>query len=154
MLYPKNHDLRVKGEYKKGAGTYSHDQLTSEAIDWIRANKEDPFFLYLPYCIPHAELTVPQDSMAPYLKLGWEEKPKIVGTGNTGGGGYGSGADAGMGGQLKAQLIGGGVTIVYTLVASIAVFWVIDKLVGLRVSDEDEEQGLDLAEHAETGYSL
>ena len=71
-----------------------------------------------------------------------------------GGGGYGLGADAGMGGQLTAQLIGGGVTIVYTLVASIAVFWVIDKLVGLRVSDEDEEQGLDLAEHAETGYSL
>ena len=45
-----------------------------------------------------------------------------------------------MGGQLKAQLIGGGVTIVYTLVASIAVFWVIDKMVGLRVSDEDEER--------------
>ena len=56
--------------------------------------------------------------------------------------------------QLKAQLIGGGVTIVYTLVASIAVLWVIDKLVGLRVSDKDEEQGLDLAEHAETGYSF
>ena len=71
-----------------------------------------------------------------------------------GGGGYGLGADAGMGGQLKAQLIGGGVTIVYPLVASIAVFWVIDKLGGRRVSDEDEEQGLDLAEHAETGYSL
>ena len=69
-----------------------------------------------------------------------------------GGGGYAEGV--GMGAQLKAQLIGGGVTIVYTLVASIAVFWVIDKLVGLRVSDEDEEQGLDLAEHAETGYSL
>ena len=71
-----------------------------------------------------------------------------------GGGGYGGGADAGMAGQLKAQLVGGGITIVYTLVASIAVFWVIDKMVGLRVSDEDEEQGLDLAEHAETGYSL
>ena len=69
-----------------------------------------------------------------------------------GGGGYAEGV--GMGAQLKAQLIGGGVTVVYTLVASIAVFWVIDKLVGLRVSDEDEEQGLDLAEHAETGYSL
>ena len=56
--------------------------------------------------------------------------------------------------QLKAQLIGGGVTIVYTLVASILVFWVIDKTVGLRVSEADEEQGLGLAEHAETGYSL
>ena len=69
-----------------------------------------------------------------------------------GGSGYAEGV--GMGDQLKAQLIGGGVTIVYTLVASLAVFWVIDKLVGLRVSEEDEEQGLDLAEHAETGYSL
>ena len=69
-----------------------------------------------------------------------------------GGSGYAEGV--GMGAQLKAQLIGGGVTVVYTLVASLAVFWVIDKLVGLRVSDEDEEQGLDLAEHAETGYSL
>ncbi len=60
----------------------------------------------------------------------------------------------GMPEQLKAQLVGGGVTIVYTLVASILVFWVIDKMVGLRVSEADEEQGLDLAEHAETGYSL
>jgi Amt family ammonium transporter len=71
-----------------------------------------------------------------------------------GGSGYENGVGAGMGAQLKAQLIGGGVTVVYTLVASISVFWVINKLVGLRVSDEDEEQGLDLAEHAETGYSL
>ena len=69
-----------------------------------------------------------------------------------GGSGYAEGV--GMGAQLKAQLIGGGVTIVYTLVASLAVCWVIDKLVGLRVSEADEEQGLDLAEHAETGYSL
>ena len=71
-----------------------------------------------------------------------------------GGGGYGSGANAGMGVQLKAQLIGGGITIAYTLIASIAVLWMIEKLVGLRVSAVDEEQGLDLSEHAETGYNL
>ena len=77
-----------------------------------------------------------------------------------GGIGYGSPGVAGinpshgMPEQLKAQLVGGVVTIVYTLVASILVFWVIDKTVGLRVSEADEEQGLDLAEHAETGYSL
>ena len=99
VLYPKNHDLRVNGEYKKGVGTYSHDELTSEAINWIKTNKEAPFFLYLPYCIPHAELTVPQDSMEPYLKLGWKEKPKIAGTGNTGGGGYGSQYKGGYCGQ-------------------------------------------------------
>ena len=84
VLYPKNHDLRVNGEYKKGVGTYSHDELTSEAINWIKTNKKAPFFLYLPYCIPHAELTVPQDSMEPYLKLGWKEKPKIAGVARAG----------------------------------------------------------------------
>ncbi|MHC4252386.1 MAG: arylsulfatase [Planctomycetota bacterium] len=101
VLYPDNHDLRVGGEYRKGAGTYSHDELTKEAIDWIRRNARDPFFLYLPYCIPHAELTVPEDSMAPYLELGWPEKPKIEGKGNTGGG-----RNAGYGSQYKRGYCG------------------------------------------------
>jgi len=99
VLYPKNHNLRVNGEYKKGEGTYSHDELVKEALGWIKANKDRPFFLYLPFCIPHAELTVPDDSLAPYLKLGWPETPKIEGKGNTGGGGYGSQYKAGYCGQ-------------------------------------------------------
>ena len=97
--YPRNHNLRVNGEYKKGAGTYSHDELTKEAIGWIKENRDHPFFLYLPFCIPHAELTVPEDSMAPYLKRNWPERPKIVGKGNNGGGGYGSQYKAGYCGQ-------------------------------------------------------
>ena len=99
VLYPKNHNLRVNGEYRKGAGTYSHDELTKEAIGWIKENKDHPFFLYLCFCIPHAELTVPEDSLAPYRKLNWPETPKIEGKGNTGGGGYGSQYKAGYCGQ-------------------------------------------------------
>jgi len=71
-----------------------------------------------------------------------------------GGRGFADGADAGMAAQLKVQLIGGGVTVVYTLVASFVILWAIDRVVGLRVREEHEEQGLDLAEHAESGYSL
>ena len=97
--YPKNHDLRVGGEYRKGEGTYSHDELTREALDWIRVNQDAPFFLYLPFCIPHAELTVPADSLEPYLKLGWPETPRVEGKGNTGGGGYGSQYTRGYCGQ-------------------------------------------------------
>ena len=81
VLYPENHNLRVRGEYTPGKGSYSHDEFTTEAIGWIKRNKDNPFFLYLPYCIPHAELTVPEDSMAPYLKLNWPERPKIEGKG-------------------------------------------------------------------------
>ena len=100
VLYPKNHNLRVDGQYIPGKGTYSHDEFTKEAIGFIKDNADKPFFLYLPYAIPHAELTVPEDSMAPYLKLNWPEKPKIEGKGNTGGGsGYGSQYKRGYCGQ-------------------------------------------------------
>lgn len=47
-------------------GTYSHDIITEEALGFIQANKERPFFLYLPYTIPHVELAVPEDSVKPY----------------------------------------------------------------------------------------
>jgi len=47
-------------------GTYSHDLITEEALGFIQANKDRPFFLYLPYTIPHVELAVPEDSVKPY----------------------------------------------------------------------------------------
>ena len=56
--------------------------------------------------------------------------------------------------QLQAQLIAAVVTVVYTLVASAAIFWLIEKTVGLRVSAEQEDRGLDLTEHAESGYTF
>ena len=46
------------GPYAGGASTkrvdYSHDLFTREALTFVEANKERPFFLYLPYTIPHA----------------------------------------------------------------------------------------------------
>jgi arylsulfatase A-like enzyme len=102
VLFPKNHDLRVNGEYRKGAGDYSHDELVKEALSWVRRNREHSFFLYIPFCIPHAELVVPEDSIAPYREFGWPEKPRIEGVGNTGGGkdaGYGSQYTRGYCGQ-------------------------------------------------------
>ena len=33
---------------------YSHDLFAEEALGWIRKNKNNPFFLYLPLTIPHA----------------------------------------------------------------------------------------------------
>lgn len=75
--YPENIGIRdASGHYIPGKGTYIHDEFTREALQFIERNKERPFFLYLPYSIPHAELTVPEDSRAPYEKLGWPEKPK------------------------------------------------------------------------------
>ena len=56
--------------------------------------------------------------------------------------------------QLKVQLIGIAATFAYTAVVSGILFFVIDKLIGLRVSADEEAQGLDITCHNEVGYDL
>lgn len=59
--------------------TYVHDLFTQEALQFLRNNRGEPFFLYLPYTIPHAEVLVPEDSQAPYIgRLGDPERPPIT----------------------------------------------------------------------------
>lgn len=43
--------------------TYAPDLIQKEALAFIEKNKGQPFFLYLPYTLPHAELIVPNDSI-------------------------------------------------------------------------------------------
>jgi Amt family ammonium transporter len=52
------------------------------------------------------------------------------------------------------QLAAVGATIVFSLAATSGILKVVDVLVGLRVSEEDEAAGLDLSQHAEAGYTL
>ena len=61
-------------------GAYSHDLIAAEALKFIRANKDRPFFLYVPFTIPHVALQVPEDSLAQY-KGQWPDPPY---TGNKG----------------------------------------------------------------------
>ena len=57
--------------------------------------------------------------------------------------------------QLGAQAIGVIATFIYTAIVTWLLFVVIGKILGgLRVSTEQEVNGLDLSEHEETGYSL
>lgn len=57
--------------------------------------------------------------------------------------------------QLGVQIIGVAATFTYTAVVTWLLFMIIRKLLGgLRVSTEQEVNGLDLSEHEETGYSL
>ena len=60
----------------------------------------------------------------------------------------------GNAGQLLNQLTGVGLTIGIAVVASFAILKVVDLVVGLRVSEEQELTGLDLSLHGEAGYHL
>jgi len=54
---------------------YTHDLFTGFALSFIRKNKDKPFFLYLPYTVPHSRFEIPD--LGPYDKKEWPEKPKV-----------------------------------------------------------------------------
>lgn len=54
--------------------------------------------------------------------------------------------------QIIVQLIGIGAAFLWVFVTSYAMYWIISKTVGLRVSAMHEQRGLDITEHGEIGY--
>ena len=70
-------------------------------------------------------------------------------------GGAGFGGDiTSIGDQLAVQFIGVGATVVYTGVVSFIILKVLDGIMGLRVTEDEEAEGLDLALHDERGYII
>ena len=63
-------------------------------------------------------------------------------------------ADLDIGEQLRVQLIGAVGTAVYSAAVSFGLLVALRALVGLRVTESQEREGLDQAEHAEAGYDL
>ena len=45
---------------------YTHDVIAEKALEFVRQNAAEPFFLYVPFTIPHLEYLVPEDSIAEY----------------------------------------------------------------------------------------
>jgi Amt family ammonium transporter len=56
--------------------------------------------------------------------------------------------------QLLTQAIGVGVTIVYTIAATVAIYKLVEFLTGVRVKSHDEDIGLDLSQHRERAYTI
>ena len=67
-----------------------------------------------------------------------------------GGVGYAEGVT--MGGQLWNQIVAVAVTIVWCGVISLILYKLIDMVIGLRVTEDKEREGLDITEHGETAY--
>jgi ammonium transporter, Amt family len=103
-------------------------------------------------------------------KLGYDDSLDVVGVHGVGGtwGALATGLfatklinDAGGDGlfygnpaQLWIQIVAVVATIVLAVVGTAIILKIVDAIVGLRVSEEDEEAGLDLSQHSETAYTL
>lgn len=53
---------------------YTHDVIMERAMGFVTANRNKPFFLYLPVTIPHAELKTPAQYMKPFLNADGSSK--------------------------------------------------------------------------------
>lgn len=70
-----------------------------------------------------------------------------------GGAGFGDGISS-IGQQVGVQSLGVIATVIYTGIMSFIILKIIDAIIGLRVNEEQETEGLDIALHDERGYNL
>lgn len=74
-LWDNDRKVPLEGNANRGMGTYSHDVIHEQALEFLDANQNRSFFLYLPYTIPHAELLVPEDSILERFEKLYGEAP-------------------------------------------------------------------------------
>lgn len=75
--YFTDHLFELKNKQLKQVATdsqYSHDLIMAHALNFVRAHKDGPFFLYLPVTIPHAELLLPRQYLQPFLNADGSSK--------------------------------------------------------------------------------
>ena len=65
-------DLSINLKYDS---IYSADVIHREAMNYIKQSSGKPFFLYLPYTLPHGDVIVPHDSIYNYYKQKFNEQP-------------------------------------------------------------------------------
>jgi Amt family ammonium transporter len=77
------------------------------------------------------------------------ERANLAGSASANGLFYGGGLEL-----LGKQALGAFSVLAYSFVLTLVIGFVINRTIGFRVHDEDEATGVDLVEHAETGYDL
>ncbi len=73
---PKGADPADPRSYDVFKGNdYAPKRINEQAVKFVHDNKDEPFFLYYPTVIPHVALHVPDEELAEYLDLNWEDPP-------------------------------------------------------------------------------
>jgi arylsulfatase A-like enzyme len=73
-LWHNHQRVDLSGNLKSDS-VYSADLIHRQAMNFLKAKHRQPFFLYLPYTLPHADLAVPHDELYTYYKKKFNEEP-------------------------------------------------------------------------------
>jgi len=66
FLWENETKFFIKENANDKCGVYSHDLIMEKAFKFVKKNKSQPFFLYLPLAIPHHEFAAPESAMKMY----------------------------------------------------------------------------------------
>ena len=88
------------------------------------------------------------------LKLGYDESLDVLAI-------HGFGGITGLlavgilaeSGSVSVQLVAIGATVALCFIGTYIILKVVDVVIGLRISPEEEQEGLDLSQHSEKAYS-
>jgi len=65
-LWDDNQRIPLRGNYGLETEDYAPDFIQDEALEFIRANKDNPFFMFYAHIVPHAEMFAPEEYMEKY----------------------------------------------------------------------------------------
>ena len=110
----------------------------------MRRRERSGVTLALPKCTPNANETIEQTALREVTEETGLEVRIVAPVG----------AIDGHWGQVLNQLAGVGIAWTISVVGTLVLLFVVDRIVGLRVSPEEEAAGLDLSQHNEEGYDF
>lgn len=74
-IWHNDQKIELEGNVGRKTEQYAQDLVHEETLNFIEANKDTSFFLFMPYIIPHAELLVPDDSILAMYEGQFPETP-------------------------------------------------------------------------------
>lgn len=77
-LWHNQEKVILEGNDTKNKTVYAPDLIHEKALDFIRTNKDKPFFAFIPVIQPHAELLVPEDSIIEKYRGKYPETPFVA----------------------------------------------------------------------------
>ncbi len=79
FLYDNGKKVNIKENENGAQGVYSHNLFAAKTLEYVNERTADkPFFLYLPYTIPHGAYNLPPDT--PYVSKDWPGQFKTYAT--------------------------------------------------------------------------
>lgn len=74
-IWENENKLPLPGNEGGAQGDWVHDRFTGFGLDFIAKHKDEPFFLYMAYTVPHDKFEIPDTGI--YKNMPWTEQEKV-----------------------------------------------------------------------------